>query len=119
MANEEQVLEITQNGQYKNINLKPKLNKGIAGLKDSNYIIVTKTFAEGREVETKYGISYSCGVKYKGEDVSFWLNANEHEVYKSIGGIDDKVKITLYKEPFVNPKTGVEMLISRLKFERA
>jgi len=117
--NEEQTLEIVQNGEYKNINLKPKLNKGIAGLNDGNFIVVEKVFAEGYEVESKFGKSYSCRAKYKGDEVSFWLNAKEHDVYKDLGGIGDSVKITLKKEAFVNPKTGVEMLIARLYFEAA
>jgi len=117
--NEEQELEVTQNGEYKNINLKPKLNKGIAGLNDGNFITVAKVFAEGYEVTSKFGLSYSCRANYKGDEVSFWLNEKEHAVYKDIGGVDDSVKITLKKEPYVNPKTGMEMILNKLYFEAA
>jgi len=113
----EQELDIIENGQYKNINLKPKLNKGIAGLEKDNYVIVEKTFAEGREHVSQYGKSYSCGVSYRGEDVTFWLSEKEHIVYKELGGIGDRVKITLTKESFVNKKSGVEMLYNKLNFE--
>jgi len=122
-----QELEILKNGQYSNLNLKPKLNKGLKGLDDGNHIIVEKVFAEGYEYISKtlkdYNDeplkSYSCKVLYNGEEVTFWLNAKEHEVFKDIGGIGDNVKISLKKEPTVNKFTGVEMLINRLYFEEA
>lgn len=114
----EQDIVITESGGYSNIDLKPKPLKGIKGLDNGNYVIVEKVYAEGRAVDTKYGISYACKVKYKGTEVSFWLKDFEHEKYKTCGGIGDKVKITLSKEPFVNKKTGVEMLLNKLKFEK-
>ena len=113
----EQDLNIVTNGQYKNINLKPRPMKGIKGLESDNYIIVEKVFPEGYENQGKFGPSYSCKVLYKGEEVAFWLNEKEHNVYKDLGGQGDKVKITLKKEPYVNPKTGVEMLFNKLYFE--
>lgn len=114
----EQTLEIVPNGQYKNINLKPKLNKGIPGLDNGNHIIVEKTnFAEGMAINGKFGTSYSCRVTYRGEEVSFFLNEKEHQQYAQTGDVGDSVKITLTKEPFVNKKTGVEMLFNKLTFE--
>lgn len=115
----EQELQIIANGEHKNINLKPKLNKGIAGLEEGNHVIVEKVFAEGYENDGKFGKSYSCKVKYKGEEVSFWLTEKEHEVYKTIGGVEDKVKITLTKENYVNKNTGVETRYNKLVFEAA
>ena len=114
----EQELEITQNGEYKNIRLKPNLVKGLKGLEYDNYIIVEKTdFAEGMEFNGQFGKSYSCRVTYKDEQVSFWLNEREHTAYKGVGGVGDKVKITLFKHTFTNPKTGMEGAVPRLKFE--
>ena len=98
---EEQKLEIVENGQYNNLNLKTNFAKKIKGIEDGNYIIVTKCFAEGREWQGKYGPSYSCKVTYDDTECSFWLNQKEHEVFMDCGGIDDKVKITLKKETYV------------------
>jgi len=124
---EEQKLEIKENGQYKNIELKSKLHKGIVGLDDGNYVIVEKVFTEGYEfiserLKDANGDplkSYSCRVLYGEEntEVSFWLNAREHKIYAELGGIGDKVKIILHKETMINPKTGTEMLINKLSFE--
>lgn len=121
----EQKLEITTTGKYKNIQLKPR--KGVGGLTAGNFIVVEKRFAEGKafpstQYKNKDGspqVSYACAVKYEGEDVGFWLNEAEHQLYAAIGGQGDKVKITLNKIPVVNPKSGVEMLIARLEFELA
>lgn len=101
----EKELLIEENGQYKNINLKQKWDEGTIlkdGLADGDFIIVHKeTFVEGRAVNTQYGVSYSCGVKYKGENVTFWLNEAEHTKYAQAGGIGDNVKILNLKETFV------------------
>jgi len=121
----EQEIKIVENGQYKNINLKSKLHKGIKGLEDGNHIIVEKVYAEGREYQSptlkdRNGdplMSYSCRVVYLDNEVSFWLSAFEHETYQALGGEGDKLKITLNKEPFVNPKTGAEMILQKLSFE--
>ncbi len=113
----EQQLTPIVNGKYKNLNIKPKPEKGIAGLDDGNYIIVKKRFAEGIERVGQFGKSYSCAVDYNGESVSFWLKEREHDVYKNIGGQDDSVKISLKEEVKVNPKTKVKMLVPVLSFE--
>jgi len=112
----EQEINIVENGQYKNINLKPKPMKGITGIDNGNYIIVEKVFAEGFENEGKFGKSYSCKVRYKDEECSFWLNEKEHAIYGPLGGVGDLIRISLNKESFVNPKTGVEMLYNKLTF---
>lgn len=105
--------------EYKNINLKSKPLKNIKGLDDGNSVTVEKVFAKGYEIESTYGKIYSCKVKYKDDEVTFILNPKEHEVYESLGGIGDKVKITLHKKTIMNKKTGVEMIIPVLSFEKA
>lgn len=95
----EQDLDIVTNGDYKNINLKTKINKAtgdvVQGISVGNHIIVEKIFAEGREVNMGTYKFYSCGVKYKDEDVTFTCSEKEHEAYAECGGIDDKVKISV------------------------
>ena len=121
----EQTLQPTVNGKYLNLQIKPK--KGVGGLSHGNFIIVEKAFAEGKPIpstlyKNKDGspqVSFNCGVKYNGQDVSFFLNEAEHAKFAAIGGIGDKVKITLTKEPMVNPMSGIEMLVPRLSFEAA
>lgn len=121
--NEEQKLEIVENGEFKNIHLKPKLNKGIKGIEDGNYVIVEKVFAEGYEKVMKEGTPdeykfYNCKVKYQEEEASFLLYENEHKFFAEQGGIGDKVKITLNKVAKINPKTNVEVLVPTLTFEK-
>jgi hypothetical protein len=115
----EQKIEITTNEKgYKNINLKEKPLKGIKGIDDGNYIIVEKIFVEGKEFDNQYGSkSYSCKVKYSGEDVTFWLSNKEHDKYKTCGGEGDKVKIGLTEEKYINRKTGGKALRGVLSFE--
>lgn len=130
----EQDLKIYENGQYKNIYPKtkykrngPKLvldenNKKIPlyeGLDDGNHIVVEKTsFAEGKKIEKPTYVMYVCQVTYKGEDVSFVLYETEHAKYASAGDVGDKVRITLRKESVVNQKTGNEMMVERLYFDK-
>lgn len=128
----EQELEIKTNigkngTEYKNINLKDKSKTNEKGIQDGNYIIVEKTSVDGFEhvsptLKTAKGdpvISFSCKARYKGQDVSFWLSAREHELYKAVGGVGDKVKISLAEEKKVNPRTGVKNLIPVLSFSLA
>lgn len=123
--NMEQTLQPTVNGKYLNLQIKPK--KGVGGLTNGNHIVVEKSFADGTPIpstlyKNKDGspqVSFSCKVKYNGQDVSFFLNEAEHSKFAAIGGIGDKVKITLTKEPMVNPISGIEMLVPRLNFEAA
>ena len=128
--NEEQKLEITENGSYKNIALRSNHTKGIKGIEDGNYIIVTKKFADGKECAEKFkGVKgYNCMVEYDGQDVSFFLNNkyyqdgtqffDEYDRFAACGGIGDKIKITLKKEPYINNKTGAEGLKQSLYFEK-
>lgn len=114
----EQKLEIVQNGDFKNVNLKPKLHLGIKGLDNGNHIIVGKLFDDGLEKEGKFGKYYITKVLYDSEEVSFILSDKEHAAFKAEGTVGDNVKITLNKESMVNKKTGVEMLFNKLYFEK-
>ncbi len=114
----EQKLDIVQNGDFKNIFFFSYIKNGAKGLDDGNFIVVEKVFADGREIDMKTYMIYSCKVKYLEEEVTFVLNAREHEEYKNLGGIGDKIKITLKKEPYINKK-GVEILAKNLYFELA
>lgn len=107
----EKELNIVVNGQYKNI--KPKKD-----LEDGDFFIITKKFAEGREVNGKFGISYSCSGFYNGEEVSFFLKPKEHQLYAETGGVDDNVKVFVTEQTKVNPKTGMKFITKDLHFEK-
>ncbi len=116
----EQELEIQINGDFKNISPKPNLNKGVKGLDIGNHIVVEKVYAEGFEMKPKaagWKPYYSVKVVYKGEEVTFLMSQIEHNKYKEIGGVGDKVKVTLTEEKITNPKTNIVSLIPRLTFE--
>jgi len=84
MANEEQELEITQNGEYKNIN--PKT------LEDGNYILINKKVE--LEKNGKYGKFYIVIADYKEKTVSFFLSGKQGDAYKVLGNEDDTIKVT-------------------------
>ena len=131
----EQDIEIIPNGKFKNINLKTKYKRDsqnnlviedgkkviiAQGLDDGNYITVKKTkFAEGRRVDRPTYTFFSCGVEYKGEEVSFILYEDDHAKFASCGGLDDTIKISLKKELKLNKKTGQDILVDNLYFEIA
>ncbi len=108
MENERQIKEVTLpiqvNGQWKNISLKQKWDEGTLvreGLGDGDYIIVTKgDYAEGKEFNGKFGLSYTCRVIYNDEEVSFFLNEKEHDRFKEVGA-GEKMKIINLKETYV------------------
>jgi hypothetical protein len=110
----EQEIAIEVRGQYKNLNPKKDLTPG-------NYILVEKLYGEGRRVEktfsgqTKPSISYNIGVKYKGEEVSFFIKESEHEQFLSAGMVGDTLRITCVENTFTNKKTGVKMLYNGLE----
>jgi hypothetical protein len=114
----EQKLEIKTNGNFKNIDLKPKLHKGIKGLDNGNHIVVEKIYKDGLEKDGQYGKYYIIKALYLEQEVSFFLNEKENEAFSNVGTVGDKVKITLKKEDFVNKKTGVESRINKLFFEK-
>jgi hypothetical protein len=117
-------IETTAKG-YKNLNLKTRPKKGIKGLDNDQYIIVEKLFPTGYKVDTGFkdkegnpNYNYSCKVKYNEQEVSFFLNEKEHEVYSQLGGIGDKVKITAKDEIYVM-FNGTRGITTKLVFERA
>ena len=116
--NEEQKIEITTKGQYKNI--RPK------DLDEGNYIIVEKVYAEGYERKSdKYKkadgsplLSYSCKAIYLGEEVSFFLSEPEHDIYRELGGIGDTIKMIKVEEKYTDKK-GVKRIKETFKFDVA
>ena len=133
----EQILEITENGEYKNIQVKtqyewdknakqfkfdPEANKivNFQGVKPDHYIVVEKgDFAEGYPYEGKFGTSYSCRVNYSGEEVSFWLSTEwSHKAFAEAGDVNDKVKISCAMVEKLNKKLGVKVPVEVLTFEK-
>lgn len=137
----EQELEITQNGDFKNIYLKTMYKKqggkfvvengkkvvDKQGLEDGNHILVKKKFPEGRLIKTgptnpKTGkptyLLYSVLVTYGDTDVSFMLFEDDYHAFNACGGVDDTVKIELNKEAYVNTKTGMEGVKEQLNFSK-
>lgn len=129
MTNETTV-EIVKNGEYNNIPLKTKYKRDAKGnlvLDDNsekivlqqglgvgNHIIITKKFAEGKEVTSKFGSSFACTAGYKGQDVSFFLTELEHQSFAQAGGDGDKIKVSCTKG--VNKKNGAEY--EKITFEK-
>lgn len=103
----EQELEITTNGDYKNITLKTRVNRATGvvnqGLAVGNHIFVTKEdFEEAFEIDKGSYKLYSCKVDYKGEVVSFLLNRDDEVAeWNNTGGVGDRVKITAVTIPYV------------------
>ena len=97
-------LQIYENGEYKNIHLKTRIDKKtgdvMQGLKVDESIEVQKNFKEGREISMGTYSFFSCGAKYLDEDVSFTLSEKEHEAYKGVGDEGDIVKITIKQESY-------------------
>ena len=118
----EQEIEIKINGEYKNISLKSNLTKGIKGIEEGNYVLLEKLYDVGFEKSaSKEGRSWSyfiTSAKYKEDTVSFFLSAKENEKWISAGEIGDMVKVGMTKIPMTNKKTGVEMFIPTLTFEK-
>lgn len=129
-------LPIEVKGAFKNIRLKtlyktnpdksPVLDENnqkivvAQGLEDGDHIIVTKNdkFLDGREIKMPTYTMYSCSVTYNDEKVSFLVYSEEHEEFKNCGGLGDKVKISLKKGIQINRKTGLEMIVAKLIFEK-
>ena len=102
----EQDLEIIKNGEYKNINLKTRVDKSTGqvqqGLTKDNYIIVEKVdFDKSLKVDKGSYNLYRCTALYKDEVVSFFLNRDdEGEAWDETGGLNEKVKITATSIPY-------------------
>jgi hypothetical protein len=113
----EKTLEIYKNGEYNNIVLKTRVDKKtnmpFIGLNYDEFIVVEKNYVEGRPFG-QYG-SFSCSVKYQDKDVTFVLNGDQHNTYKALGGVGDKVKITAYRHKYQHD--GEEKESMRFRFE--
>lgn len=78
-----------------NLNLKKKEGK-VGGLEVDQSVVIEKTFQEGIEKQGNYTKPYYIvQAKYAGKDVGFFLNQEEHNIFKSVGGVGSKVRITL------------------------
>ena len=126
-------LEIKENGQFKNIDLR-KINNGES-------IVVTKKFADTIRTEKpgkfKPENTWMCirtVLEYKGEDVGTFINGyygletgdkgNKYVEAESVadrfdacGEVGDKVRITMKKELGVNAKEK-EIAVYDLQFEK-
>jgi hypothetical protein len=118
MEKDLQIVKSEKDGKtYNTLYLKPNKTKKIEGLGYDNFIIVEKLYAEGKQFNGKFGKSYSCAVRFKDQDCSFWLNEKEHDAYKQLGGIGDKIKITCYRHEY--SFKNVDSSVPRLRFELA
>jgi len=99
-------LEIVTNGQYKNIDL--------GQMQDGDSIVVTKKFDVSKKTKKNEGTDNEWTmiqdiVEYNGEDVGFFMckgyksdgtyvsNVKYAETYDELGGVGDKIKITMKK----------------------
>lgn len=115
-------LDFTENKGYKNLNLKTKFKRNgkvlefdendekivtAQGIPDGDYVIIEKVMVDGKAIPSRFGgMNYTCKVKYNDEECSFFLTETEHSKFAAVGGIGDKVKITLKNE--LNKTTGVK-----------
>ena len=114
MVNKHNELEITQNGDWHNIDHK-KMENG-----DS--ILITKLFpsgiekiGKGKNNETyKY---YIVRAVYKETEVSFFLYEQPHGAFSECGGVDDTIKMTK-KEEIYTKKDGNKAVKTELVFEK-
>jgi len=114
----EQQIQIKTSGDFKNIYPKKDLEQG-------NYIVIEKKFVDAKEMTGgKFNnTSYLAQVLYAGEEVSFFMTVNEHNQFKDVGGIGDKIKCILGENTFVRKnkegKTVGKMIYNTLSFELA
>jgi hypothetical protein len=85
----------------------------VRDLKSGESIIVSKKFATGRpnvlkNAQGSYTL-YSCLVVYEGQEVYISLYEKDHNKYASVGGVDDKVKITRFVTLDDNEKKVVSL----------
>jgi hypothetical protein len=132
---QEQKLEITQNGQYKNITVQTAYkwdkkervfvfdaqgNKIVnrQGVKPDHYIIIKKKFPDAKEITTNFGTSYAWKAEYDGQEVSFFLKEFDSKKLASLGGVDDQIKISCVLEDKLNKRVGIKVPTEVLKFEK-
>jgi hypothetical protein len=124
---QEITLPIETNGEYKNVQLKPKWDKKTlkfeGGVQEGQSAKFEKVFLEGRPISsTKYtnkdgspSVSYSSRAKdANGVEVSFWLTEAEHQQFVALGDKGTKFTVTTAKETIVNTATGAEIPRYRL-----
>lgn len=124
---QEITLPIETNGEYKNVQIKPKWNKKTlkfeGGVQEGQCARFEKVFPEGRPISsTKYvnkdgspSVSYSTRAKdANGVEVSFWLTEAEHQQFVALGDKGTKFTATTAKETIVNTATGAEIPRYRL-----
>jgi len=101
-----------KNGKtYKNIDIKKgNIDKKIFPIDVDCFVVVTKkndtdypvtkTFIDPVTKESKVSTSYLIVADYKGDEVSFFLNKNEHEKWLSAGVSGQKIR--LYRRTFTS-----------------
>jgi len=114
----EQKIEIKTSGAYKNIAPKKDLEQG-------NYIVIEKKFVDAKEMTGgKFNnTSFLAQVIYEGEEVSFFMTPKEHDQFKDVGGVGDRIKCILGEKTFERKskegKTVGKMIYNTLSFELA
>ena len=114
---EKQEMEIKQNGDFKNLYLKPV--KGVGGVQPGKYVDIVKAkFVETKEIVKPNWTGYSATFEYNGEEVGcMFFNKDEADAYNQTGGLGDTVRVTATEEPYVNKK-GIKVLAHKLHFEK-
>ena len=88
-------------------------------MEDGDSIEFEKIFIEGKAIESKFqpmkevdgkkvvdtskpiSYSYSCKVKYSGEEVTFFLKEHDHKNFKACGEAGSKVRLDVKEEKYV------------------
>lgn len=119
----ENVLEVTTNGKYNNIDLR-NMNSGDSVLFTKKYAKAFKGEAKGKKEDFSY---YSCRGTYQGKDVSFFMPATFSSkgyvsaedralIYDELGGEGDTVRITCTKG-MGKDKKGKDIVTIDFSFE--
>lgn len=122
----ENTLEITENGKYKNIDIK-NLSNGDSVLFTKKYAKAYKGTSTRKTGDKKEFDYFSCQGTYKGQEVAFFMpgtfydgeytsseeNAN---AYENTGGEGDTIKIIMEKG-LGKDKKGKDAVVMKLTFE--
>lgn len=133
-------LQVEKVGDYNNFIVKTKYqrNNGMLvikdgqkvvaaqGLKDGECATVTKSYAEGKEIQSKfkkqgteeYSKSFICSVEQGGVKGTFFLNEWEHDKFSAVGGEGDEIRIGMTVTTEVNKHSGAQYEKQALSFER-